>query len=104
MNRMKSAAIAALIAATPVLAYAEGLEGGPKQTTNWSAISMFIAFVFLTLGITYWAASRTKSAAQFYSAGGGITGFQNGIAISGDYDVGGVVSWHFGHRFTDVGL
>jgi cation/acetate symporter len=85
MNRMKSAAIAALIAATPVLAYAEGLEGGPKQTTNWSAISMFIAFVFLTLGITYWAASRTKSAAQFYSAGGGITGFQNGIAISGDY-------------------
>jgi cation/acetate symporter len=85
MNRMKSAAIAALIAATPVLAYAEGIEGGPKQTTNWSAISMFIAFVFLTLGITYWAASRTKSAAQFYSAGGGITGFQNGIAISGDY-------------------
>jgi cation/acetate symporter len=85
MSRMKSAAIAALLAATPVLAYAEGIEGGPKQTTNWSAISMFIAFVCLTLGITYWAASRTKSAAQFYSAGGGITGFQNGIAISGDY-------------------
>jgi cation/acetate symporter len=75
----------ALAAAAPVLAYAEGIEGGPKQGTNWSAISMFIAFVFLTLGITYWAASRTKSAAQFYSAGGGITGLQNGIAISGDY-------------------
>ncbi len=46
---------------------------------------MFVLFVCLTLGITYWAAKRTKSAAQFYSAGGGITGFQNGIAIAGDY-------------------
>src|SRR6202012_3630632 len=85
MTRMKSAAIAALFAAAPVLAYAEGIEGGPKQTTNWSAISMFIAFVCMTLRIPDWAASRTKTAAQFYSAGGGITGFQNGIAISGDY-------------------
>ena len=46
---------------------------------------MFIAFVALTLGITYWAAKQTKSAAQFYTAGGGITGFQNGLAIAGDY-------------------
>nr|WP_294502648.1 cation acetate symporter [uncultured Rhodopila sp.] len=85
MNRFKALAGAALLTAAPVFAYAEGIDGGPKQTTNWSAISMFIAFVFLTLGITYWAARRTKSAAQFYSAGGGITGVQNGIAISGDY-------------------
>jgi cation/acetate symporter len=75
-----------VFAAVPALVYAaEGIEGGPKQTTNWSAISMFIGFVCLTLCITYWAARQTKSAAQFYSAGGGITGFQNGIAISGDY-------------------
>jgi cation/acetate symporter len=46
---------------------------------------MFLAFVLLTLGITYWAARQTKSAAQFYTAGGGITGFQNGLAIAGDY-------------------
>jgi cation/acetate symporter len=86
MNRFKALLAAALATAAPVFAYAaEGIDGGPKQTTNWSAISMFIAFVFLTLGITYWAARRTKSAAQFYSAGGGITGVQNGIAISGDY-------------------
>src|SRR5205085_8594113 len=39
----------------------------------------------MTLGITYWAAKQTRSAAQFYSAGGGITGFQNGLAIAGDY-------------------
>ena len=38
-----------------------------------------------TLCITKWAASRTKSAADFYAAGGGITGFQNGLAIAGDY-------------------
>jgi cation/acetate symporter len=85
MRRIRGLIAAAFLATAPALAYAEAIEGGPKQTTNWSAISMFVAFVLLTLGITYWAASRTKSAAQFYSAGGGITGFQNGIAISGDY-------------------
>jgi len=42
-------------------------------------------FVGGTLGITYWAAKRTKSAKDFYTAGGGITGFQNGMAIAGDY-------------------
>jgi cation/acetate symporter len=46
---------------------------------------MFVLFVPMTLGITYWAANRTKSAADFYTAGGGITGFQNGLAIAGDY-------------------
>jgi cation/acetate symporter len=85
MNSFKAWLVAALLAALPMLAHAEGVEGGPKQTTNLPAIGMFIGFVFLTLGITWWAARRTRSAAQFYSAGGGITGFQNGIAISGDY-------------------
>lgn len=56
-----------------------------KQGTNWTAIVMFVAFVGLTLWITKWAAGRTKSAADFYTAGGGITGFQNGLAIGGDY-------------------
>jgi len=56
-----------------------------KQPTNWTAIGMFAAFVILTLFITKWAAARTKSAADFYTAGGGITGFQNGLAIAGDY-------------------
>ena len=56
-----------------------------KQELNVSAIIMFIVFVSGTLGITYWAAKRTKSAKDFYTAGGGITGFQNGMAIAGDY-------------------
>jgi len=56
-----------------------------KQAINWTAICMFGVFVLLTLFITKWAAARTKSAADFYTAGGGITGFQNGLAIAGDY-------------------
>ena len=56
-----------------------------KQATNWVAIGMFGVFVVATLFVTKWAASKTKSAADFYTAGGGITGFQNGLAIAGDY-------------------
>ncbi|KIM08639.1 MAG: acetate permease [Sulfurovum sp. FS08-3] len=56
-----------------------------KQALNMSAIVMFLIFVAGTLGITYWAATKTKSAKDFYTAGGGITGFQNGMAIAGDY-------------------
>ena len=69
------------------LALAAGADVGQaaKQETNWTAIMMFGAFVVLTLWITKWAASRTRSAADFYTAGGGITGFQNGLAIAGDY-------------------
>jgi cation/acetate symporter len=78
--------LAIILVSVPTLAIAAGtIDGGTKQATNWSAISMFIAFVLLTLVITYWAARRTASAADFYSAGGGITGFQNGLAIAGDY-------------------
>jgi cation/acetate symporter len=65
---------------------AEAISGAvQQQATNWTAIIMFLIFVAGTLGITYWAASKTKTAKDFYSAGGGITGFQNGLAIAGDY-------------------
>jgi len=56
-----------------------------RQPLNVSAIIMFLVFVAATLGITYWAAKRTKTAKDFYTAGGGITGFQNGLAIAGDF-------------------
>ena len=56
-----------------------------KQALNMSAIIMFVIFVGGTLMITYWAAKQTKTAKDFYTAGGGITGFQNGMAIAGDY-------------------
>lgn len=69
------------------LAMAAGADLGQvdKQPTNWVAIGMFTAFVVGTLFITKWAAAKTKSAADFYTGGGGITGFQNGLAIAGDY-------------------
>jgi len=89
MKRLTSflpAVSAGLLALVPSLALAAGdLGQTQQQPTNWSAIGMFIVFVGMTLGITYWAARRTKSAADFYAAGGGITGFQNGLAIAGDY-------------------
>ncbi|MHB8120683.1 MAG: solute symporter family protein [Desulfuromonadaceae bacterium] len=48
-------------------------------------LSMFAVIIGITLGVVVWAARQTKSAADFYAAGGGITGTQNGWAIAGDY-------------------
>jgi cation/acetate symporter len=78
--------VAALCAAAASV-YAAGPDVGQaqKQAINWTAICMFGVFVLFTLFITKWAATRTRSAADFYTAGGGITGFQNGLAIAGDF-------------------
>ncbi|NLF55300.1 MAG: cation acetate symporter, partial [Thauera phenolivorans] len=75
----------ALLAPAAVFAAGPAMDAAEKQPLNLSAIGMFFVFVLMTLGITYWAASRTKSTSDFYTAGGGITGFQNGLAIAGDY-------------------
>ncbi|KAJ9430893.1 MULTISPECIES: cation/acetate symporter ActP [Enterobacterales] len=56
-----------------------------RQATNYEAIIMFVVFVAATLGITYWASKRTRSRSDYYTAGGNITGFQNGLAIAGDF-------------------
>jgi cation/acetate symporter len=76
---------AALLVAGAALAAGADLGQAAKQATNWTAIVMFGIFVGITLWITKWAAAKTKTAADFYTAGGGITGFQNGLAIAGDY-------------------
>lgn len=66
--------------------FADAFSGDvQKQSLNIPAIIMFIIFVGATLLITYWAAKRTSTTKDFYTAGGGITGFQNGLAIAGDY-------------------
>ena len=87
MKRSITALVAgALLAASfAALAGPGAIEGVEKQPVNVSAIAMFLVFVVATLGITKWAAGKTKSTADFYTAGGGITGFQNGLAIAGDY-------------------
>jgi cation/acetate symporter len=73
-----------MLAATAAYAAPE-MGAAEKQATNWHAIVMFVIFVGITLMITAWAARKNKTAADFYAAGGGITGFQNGLAIAGDY-------------------
>ncbi len=59
------------------------------QTTlgqvNIASILIFFAFVAVTLAITYWAAKKTKTTSEFYAADRSISGFQNGLALSGDY-------------------
>ena len=87
MRRLTQLSTALALLALTAMAYAgPPVEGAmEQQPTNWTAIIMFCIFVAMTMGITYWASSRTKSTADFYTAGGGITGFQNGLAIAGDY-------------------
>lgn len=80
-----------LLAAGIALSAAPALAAGPdlgqvqQSATNWPAIGMFLFFVLFTLGITYRAAKGSKSAADFYAAGGGISAGTNSLAIAGDY-------------------
>lgn len=70
----------------PVFAGADTVaETGAGKPVNVTAMGTFLLFVFSTLLITWWAARRTRSRKEFYVAGGGITAWQNGIAISGDF-------------------
>ncbi len=70
----------------PVFAGADTVaETGAGKPVNVTAMVTFLLFVFSTLLITWWAARRTRSRKEFYVAGGGITAWQNGIAISGDF-------------------
>ena len=81
--RLRPAAFAPVLILLAAPAKAAGTAAG--EPINWPAIAMFAAFIALTLAITRWAARRTRTASDFYTAGGGITGFQNGLAIAGDY-------------------
>ena len=85
LHRASLASLLALLAAGAAQAAGGDVGEAAKQATNWTAIIMFGLFVCGTLYITKWAAAKTKSAADFYTGGGGITGFQNGLAIAGDY-------------------
>jgi cation/acetate symporter len=71
-------------AAKPVTPAAPALQTKVKPNRAIT-ISMFMVIIGVTLGVVIWAAKRTTSASDFYAAGGGITGLQNGWAIAGDY-------------------
>ncbi len=83
---MKKLLLASMAMAASTFAMADALTGDvEKQAVNIPAIVMFFIFVAGTLYITYWAAKQNKSTKDFYTAGGGISGFRNGLAIAGDY-------------------
>ncbi|HGM6909430.1 cation/acetate symporter ActP [Serratia sp. IR-2025] len=83
MKRLFSATALLLL---PGLACADAIGGEVhRQPLNIQAIVMFILFVGATLYITYWASKRTRSRQDYYTAGGRITGLQNGLAIAGDF-------------------
>ena len=83
---MKKLLLASLAMAASTLVMADALTGDvEKQAVNIPAIVMFFIFVAATLYITFWAAKQNKSTKDFYTAGGGISGFKNGLAIAGDY-------------------
>jgi cation/acetate symporter len=81
MKRLACLLVPGLLAlASPSILAAEGAS----RPLNWNAIGMFLLFVLFTLGVTRWAAMRTRSTRDFYTAGGGLSGLQNGLAIAGD--------------------
>ncbi len=82
---MKKLLPLALLPNSGLLLASPALDAGQRQPLNLHAIGMFMVFVLFTLCITWWAARRTRSTADFYSAGGGILGWQNGLALAGDY-------------------
>lgn len=85
MKRLSALLFSSLLMSAPAWA-ADAISGEvEKQATNWTAIIMFFLFVGATLFITKWAAKQNKSAQDFYTGGGGISGSKNGLAIAGDY-------------------
>jgi cation/acetate symporter len=57
---------------------------GEQGTQNLTG-GLFIAVVLLTIAITFWASRQTKTASDYYAGGRSFSGFQNGLAVSGDY-------------------
>ena len=85
------AAVATALVTALILPVQQALAAGAiegeveRQPLNPTAIIMFLLFVAATLVVSYWASSRTRSSKDFYTAGGEITGLQNGTAIAGDF-------------------
>jgi cation/acetate symporter len=80
-----SPAMSAPAAATTAPAAAPLVKKRELKANKVVTLSMFAVIIGITMGVVVWAASKTKTAADFYAAGGGITGTQNGWAIAGDY-------------------
>ncbi|MGS0897467.1 cation/acetate symporter ActP [Burkholderia stagnalis] len=88
MNLDQTKRAVALIASAGLMSLPQGAaaaQQGDGRPLNVVAIGIFFVFVGITFAITWWAAKRTKTAKDFFSAGAGISGLQNGLAVAGDY-------------------
>ena len=81
-RRWAAFGLAGVLAVASSTAWAQGAVA-PEY--RWLTFTVFAAIITLTMYVTYLAAKRVKSASDFYTAGGGVTGIQNGWAIAGDY-------------------
>ncbi|GAB7538302.1 sodium:solute symporter family transporter [Burkholderia sp. 3C] len=82
MNRIP---LLTILAAGSALASPQAFAAGTVlRAANGVSIALFLVIIAITLGITAWAARRTRTASDYYTAGGRITGWQNGLAIAGD--------------------
>nr|MBA3538870.1 cation acetate symporter [Deltaproteobacteria bacterium] len=70
---------------SPLLESAGSKTATSLGESNATAIAWFLGFVAITLGITYWAARRTRTTQEYFAAGGSVSALQNGFALAGDY-------------------
>ncbi len=83
---MKTKRIVALLGAAALAAAASpAVAQAVSKEYTLLTVGVFGAIIGVTMWVTYLAAKRTKTAADFYAAGGGVSGIQNGWAIAGDY-------------------
>jgi cation/acetate symporter len=73
------------LAIVPLLSTAAVAQAAADTSYRWITFTVFAAVIAVTMYVTYLAAKRVHSVSDFYTAGGGVTGFQNGWAIAGDY-------------------
>ena len=86
MNMQQRKALAwGLVGLVPVVGISAYAQGAVTPEYRWLTFTVFAAIISLTMYVTYVASKRVKSASDFYTAGGGVTGLQNGWAIAGDY-------------------
>lgn len=82
---MKTSRLLAMLSALCLSAPAQAQQGAVGDKYRWLTFAVFAAIISVTMFVTYLAAKRVHSASDFYTAGGGVSGLQNGWAIAGDY-------------------
>ncbi|HJW52781.1 MAG TPA: cation acetate symporter [Burkholderiaceae bacterium] len=85
MDKKRILLFAAGALALPLIALPALAQGAVADNWKWLTFLVFGAIISVTMYVTYVAAKRVKTAADFYAAGGGVSGLQNGWAIAGDY-------------------